>query len=226
MDERLTARNILIESRVLVQRSWLFGLAWLTALVACGTAIDAMDLDQRTNIFFSLLSVFGQFAITSAALRAGGLHHAWAKPGRAASFVGAGLLTGIAIVAGFFALVLPAVFLYARWLIVQPLIIGEGRTMGEAMAESWRRTAPSTLVIMIAVAAALAPMVGGFLLLVFAAPLSGPIPLGLALVSNLLICGSLIMTWYLAVAVHCLFEAHRSTAEAPDPDIGPVGNAA
>jgi len=226
VDERLTARNILIESWALARRSWLFGLGWLTALIACGTAIDAMGLDQRTNVFFSLLSVFGQFAVTSAALRTAGLHHAWAKPGRAASFVGAGLLTGIAIMAGFFALVLPAVFLYARWVIVQPLIVGEGRTMGEAMAESWRRTAPSTQMIMIAVASALAPMVGGLLLLVFATPYSGPVPLGLALASNLLICGSLIMTWYLAVAVHYLLEAHRSTAEAPDPDIGPVGNAA
>ena len=226
MDGRLSAGEILIESCALVQRSWTFALGWLVVFVTCSSAIDAMGLDQRLNSFLSVASLFGQFMITSAALRTAGLHHAWAKPGRAASFFGAGLITGIAILTSLLLLVVPALFLYARWVIVHPLIIGEGRTMGEAIAESWRRTASSTLPIMAALAPVLTAMVGGLLLLVFMAPYNGPVPLGLALTSNLLMYGAMIMVWYLAVAVHCLFETHRSTADAADSHIGRVGNAA
>lgn len=222
MDDRLSAAAILIESWVLVRRSWTFAVGWLVVFVTCSSTIDAMGLDQRLNSFLSVASLFGEFMITSAALRTAGLHHAWAKPGRAASFVGAGLITGIAILTGFLLLVVPAVFLYTRWVIVQPLIIGEGRTMGQAMVESWRRTASSTLSIMAALAPVLGSMIGGLILFVFMAPYDGPVPLDLVLTSNLLMYSGMIMAWYLAAAVHCLFETHRSTADAPDPDIGRV----
>jgi hypothetical protein len=181
------------------------GLLWFVVLVAAGVAVDAFtDGDPRNQFLLALPMTFAQFALVSALLRGTELHRAWAQPGRVASYVGLGIVTGLAIFAGLMVLILPGLYLYARWVVATPLVVGEGARMGEAMARSWRRTAPAGVPIAAALALVNLPFVAGMLVMLYLYPPYGPAPFDLALLSNALFFASSIASWYLAVAAHAL----------------------
>lgn len=174
-------------------------------LVAAGVAVDAFtDGDPRNQILIALPMTFAQFALVSALMRGAGLHRAWAQPGRVASYVGLGIVTGLAIFAGLMLLILPGLYLYARWIVTTPLVVGEGARMGEAMARSWRRTARAGVPIAAALALVNLPFVASMVVMLYLYPAYGPAPLGVALLSNMLFFASSIASWYLAVAAHAL----------------------
>ncbi|MET0307890.1 MAG: hypothetical protein ABW023_04215 [Sphingomonas sp.] len=200
----LTAR----QTAMLVSRNPVPGVIALLVPIGMGTAFDAVPgSDARMSIFLSIASVFAQFLLTSAILRGEGRHHAWGKPGRAASFVGLGIVTGLAIGFGFLLLGVPGLFLFARWIATTPLVVGEGMTMGEAMQVSWQRTRFGTIAIMTNLILILIPGLGALLVMIFGYPEYGPVPVTLAIASNLLLYASLVMSWYLAIAVHILTDS-------------------
>jgi hypothetical protein len=181
------------------------GLLWFIVLVAIAVAIDTLtDGDGRYDIFISLAATFAQFTLVGAILRGEGWHRAWAKPGRAASFIGLGIVTGLAILGGLALLILPGLYLYARWIIATPLVIGEGARMGEAMSISWRRTRTLAAPLTIALVLIYVPFVAGLLVMICFYPPAGPAPPIIALVANTLFFLPSIAAWYLAVAVHGL----------------------
>ncbi|WP_448663189.1 hypothetical protein ACG3SL_00485 [Sphingomonas sp. CJ20] len=175
-------------------------------------AIDWAGFDQRGGYIFSVASLFAQFMVTSALLRDEDAHHAWGVPGRAASFVGVSTVSTLAIGAGLLVFVLPGLFLFARWLLVTPLVVGRGASMAFALRESWRLTRPHTVPILLALVALLAPAAVGLGLQVALYPEYGPVPLALAVAANLLLFGSNVAQWYLAVAVYLMVSA-----DLPEP---------
>lgn len=186
--------------------------AWL-AMVIPSVIIDAGRLDPRLDIVVSLGGTFAQFLLTSALLRREGMHHAWGTPGRAATYVVQGLVTTLCLALGALCLVVPAVYLYARWLIVLPLVVGEGLGVREALGTSWRRMAPRIGPAMVAVAAIFAPAA----LLCLAVPLivglGTPLLLWVVLASDLVVPACMVGAWALAVAAHLLLAP-------PDPAAG------
>ncbi|MDT8760501.1 glycerophosphoryl diester phosphodiesterase membrane domain-containing protein [Sphingomonas psychrotolerans] len=187
----------------LVAASWTAVSGWLVALAAGGCMLDVVIVEPRADVFYSLLSTFAQFALTGILLRQTGRHHAWGKAGRAASFVGAGIVTALAVLVGTLLLVVPGIYLAARWLLVSPLIIGEGMTVSEAMRASWRRTAGSFLPLMAALALLFVPGFGGYLLVAMLAyPEYGPADPLAAAAGNLFLSAAMILGWCLAVAAH------------------------
>ncbi|WP_157084801.1 glycerophosphoryl diester phosphodiesterase membrane domain-containing protein [Sphingomonas pituitosa] len=178
-------------------------------------AIDATGSDQRLGLLSSLVGVFAQFLLTSALLRREGAHHAWGQPGRAGAFFFAGIVTGLAIAAGMLLLILPGLYLYARWLVTVPLIVGEGERAGEALRASWRRMAPHLRPAIVAVVIVLAP---GALALAFplmAFPEDAPMPIWAVVAVDLLMAGCMVASWYLAVAAHLLVQAAPRAPATP-----------
>lgn len=170
---------------------------------ALGAAVDSLaEQDMRFNFLVSLAVTFAQFVLISAILKGEGQHHAWGKPGRVASYIGQGIVTGLGIAVGLCLLLIPGLFLYARWIAVVPLIIGDGRTMGEAMRLSWQRTEAATIPIMGCVAICWAVFAAALLTMGFTYPEYGPAPLVAAIAANLLFFFALALGWLLAVAVH------------------------
>lgn len=55
----------------------------------------------------------------------------------------ASFLTSFGILLGFVLLIAPGLYCMARWSMVTPLIVSEGRGVSEAMSESWARTKES-----------------------------------------------------------------------------------
>lgn len=67
------------------------------------------------------------------------------RPGkrRYGSAIGSGLLATLGMLGGFILLIVPGLYLAARWSISTPLIVGEEYAAVDALKESWRRTQAS-----------------------------------------------------------------------------------
>lgn len=71
------------------------------------------------------------------------------------AFFGLSLLSGLAVFVGFILLVIPGLFLIARWSIAQPLVVARGDGVMRALGESWERTRGNEFQILIAMLALL-----------------------------------------------------------------------
>jgi hypothetical protein len=71
------------------------------------------------------------------------------------TFFGLSLLSGLAVFVGFILLVIPGLFLIARWSIAQPLVVARGDGVRQALGESWERTRGNEFQILIAMLALL-----------------------------------------------------------------------
>ncbi len=185
--------------------------AWL-AMVIPSVTIDAASMAPRLDFVASLGSTFAQFLLTGALLRRERMHHAWGEPGRAATYVVQGLVTTLCLVLGALCLIVPAIYLYARWLIVLPLVVGEGLGVREALGTSWRRMGPRIGPAMVAVAAIFAPAA---LLCLGVLPVFGldtPLPLWVVLASDLVAPAGIVGAWALAVAAHLLLAPTNPAA--------------
>jgi hypothetical protein len=67
------------------------------------------------------------------------------------SYFGLTILYGLAVALGLVLLVLPAVFLIARWSLAQTLVVGRGEGVMKAFGESWERTSGNDFPIIVAV---------------------------------------------------------------------------
>ncbi|RYD55477.1 MAG: hypothetical protein EOP60_06105, partial [Sphingomonadales bacterium] len=180
-------------------------LLWGVMIAGAGVFVDLLG-DSRADFVVGLVSTFAQFITISAVLKGMGIHRAWGRAGRVASYVGLGIVGTIAIGTGFVAFLIPGLFLYARWLLAVPLVIGEGERMADALGESWHRTRGNTLPLMIALAVVLLPILLSMGVLIFYYPEYGPAPLPAALAANALITLGFIASWFLAAVAHAMLQ--------------------
>ena len=71
------------------------------------------------------------------------------------TFFGLSLLSGVAVLVGMLLLIIPGLFLIARWSIAQPLVVARGDGVMQAFGESWERTRGNEFQILIAMLALL-----------------------------------------------------------------------
>lgn len=211
MDEKIDTARILGESFTVLRANVATALLAMLTLVGLATATDTTAPDNPgLNFAIGVLAVFAQYGVTRGALRAAGLR---AGPGSGASFVGAAILSGMGIALGFVLLVLPGIYLWARWSLVSPLIVGEGMRTGEALSTSWARTRSRVVPISAALlTVTIPPLAAGIVVLAFA-PDNGPAPLFSALVTNLCVYGWQLLVWHCAVAIHGLTQEPSDALE-------------
>ena len=195
------AGTLLRDTLALLARNWLPAMCWWLALVAAGAAVDLLLFNPAAGAYPGLVAAFAQFLLTGAALRRMGAHHAWGEPGRAAPFIGVSLVSTIAIAAGLLCLILPGLFLYARWSVAMQLVIGEGMSTGMAIGTSWRRTASRQWPILAAFTVTLGVAGAGLIAFAFYPPY-GPLSPSLAIIANGLLYSGMVVSWHLAVATH------------------------
>lgn len=204
MERKIDTALILRGSFALLRGNLRMALVAMLTLVAVATAADMIGADGAgLNLAVGIIAIFAQYAVTRGALRSAGLLRADGKAGRAGAFVLTLILTGLGIALGLVLLILPGIYLWARWSIVAPLIIGDGMGSNEAMGESWSRTQSIVAPISAALLLLNVP------LLLFVGTLFfysdyGPTSLGLALLSNLLVYTAQTFSWHAAVAIHQL----------------------
>lgn len=74
-------------------------------------------------------------------------------------YLGLSLLSGLAVMLGVIAFVLPGLFLMIRWIIAQPLLVARGGGVMVTLGESWDRTRGSEFSIIVAALAMLVPLI-------------------------------------------------------------------
>jgi len=74
------------------------------------------------------------------------------------TYLGLGVLSALAVLVGFILLVLPALFLMARWSIAPSLVVARGDGVMQAFGESWQKTSGSEFQIIVVVLALIIPL--------------------------------------------------------------------
>ncbi len=124
-------------------------LLWIGALITAATASDQFDSSSASTLPLSILAVFAQTYIVTAALRVGldPAAQAAIRPLFGRVF-GISIVTTLAILLGGLLLVIPGVFLLIRWWVTVPIALDRDVGVTEAMRESWELTAPHWAAIM------------------------------------------------------------------------------
>jgi hypothetical protein len=126
---------------------------------------------------------------------------------RIGALLGAGIVTGIATFAGLLLFIVPGFFLLASWMMVAPILIGEGADIGTALRESWNRTRGQVLPIALAAVLVYLPMIaamGAIFLSGWQEGATGSASVALDTLSNVLLYLSTVGGYVLAVATYRL----------------------
>lgn len=118
-------------------------LAWTVGLIVASTASDQFDSSTASTLPLSILGIFAQACIVTAALRVGldPAAQAAIRPHFGRVF-GIALLSGLAILFGALLLIIPGVLLLIRWWVAVPVALDRDIGVSEALRESWALTAP------------------------------------------------------------------------------------
>jgi hypothetical protein len=116
-------------------------LVALALLVGGNLLIDQMG-SKSSFTAAGILSLAVQLYVMRAALEKAGLLQDNSKP-RLGAFWWMGLISTLAIMIGCVLLILPGLYLAARWFVSGPILIAENKSAVESLRESWRLTGGS-----------------------------------------------------------------------------------
>lgn len=207
MTGNLTAGAILNRTVQLLAAYPLPALLCFLLFVVPSVLIDTYREEDLTalNLVINIGAVFAQYYSIKIVLRGEGLYNPHGLAGRGGTFFGVLLITGIAIGIGTLLLILPGLYLYARWSIAAPLVVAEGATFSEALDRSteWSRENLFPIMIALGVVGLTLP---ASLLLFYVYPAGDYPPVPLAVLANSLIFGGSILGWYVSIALFTLMR--------------------
>ncbi len=90
------------------------------------------------TLIVGFVNFFVTYHVTEQVLRGEGLMTVWSRSYGA--MFGANILTTLGAAVGFVLLLVPGLYLLARWSMVSPLVVAEGLTTSQAMSRSWEAT--------------------------------------------------------------------------------------
>lgn len=162
--------------------------------------LDLALTPDRYPIPDVLIAVFIQYGITRAFMADRGIC-VEERRGSPLTVLAAYILSTTGIVLGSIALLIPGIFLMARWFVIVPLIVANGAGPGSALPESWHLVRGNTGAVALALTILYLPLIG----LIAAAFAGNDLfyagdrdPPGLATLA--VTEGSVVVTWYAAVA--------------------------
>ena len=210
MDGRLDTSQLFTALREQVRNNF---AGFLTAVVCLVLAqLFADNYMQRSSFFFSsMISLFAQYYITRTALmRAGVMIDGVGN--KFFSFWGMSIISGLLILLGCVLLIIPGVYLAARWFVAGPALIAEDKTATEGMTESWELLQPSVW----HVAGALVVLYGcGFGLgaLPFFLVPEESAPLSIQAISALFMTTTSVLGWLMSVGIYTAVAHPERTLE-------------
>lgn len=150
---------------VAMRHGRIWALATLFMAVAY-TLLDLVmpgdDLGAAASFIGGIANFFITYHVTETLLRHEGLMQNGQR--NYAAVLGVSILSTLGAVVGFVLLIVPGLYLFARWSIATPLAIAEGRSASDAMAESWRRTGSSVWALVAVYSVYLLAVVGMIML--------------------------------------------------------------
>lgn len=213
MERRLSFGQVLGATFALISDDLPITLLVIAGATAAATVID-MTAPSAGNIL-NIVALVVQYYLIRHLVDRHGLRSA-DRLGGFGSFFVVGLITGLAVLLGFVLLIIPGIYLFARWSLVDAAVVAENRGFSDAMRRSWDATADNVVPIVVAALMISLPMIIGFAMM-FAIGASGDenaiSGLGLSIVVNLLLYASQISIWYFGVALYQLLLADSAEAQ-------------
>ena len=212
----LKAGTIIDETLGVLERCAIPMLLFIVALTLLNGAVGYYGLEYTSvtqqvfkGLFAFTVGVAGAFFLYEAVLARTGLRSR-ATDDAFLPFIGLAILSTLAVIAGFIALIVPGLYLIARWSVAAPVLIVGGKGPIKAMQDSWERTKGSDFSILVAVllfygVPTLASIAAGFVF--------GPEdPMGIGL-SQLASVAASALGVAMAVAIYSLLVAGRSATK-------------
>ena len=138
---------------------------FLGVMVAAASLVDVSSSGPGTEFGLNAINIMASFALTMAVVTRG--VEGGRKGNRGAlTYIGISILSGLAIILGVVALIVPGLILSARWSPVYGYALGEGQGVTDAMSESWEATRGHTLPILLALLVPIAFTICGLGLMV------------------------------------------------------------
>jgi hypothetical protein len=213
MDRKLSFNEVIGAFFALILNDLPIMLLIIAGAAAAATTID-VTAPSAGNILNILMLVVQYYLIRHLVDRHG-LRSA-DRLGGFGSFFVVGLITGLAVLLGFVLLIVPGIYLIARWSMVDAAVVAENRGFSDAMRRSWDATADNVLPIGLAILTISLPMIIGFAMMFTIGASGGEEAingLGLSIVVNLLLYASQISIWYFGVALYQLLLAGPAEAQ-------------
>jgi hypothetical protein len=205
MEQRVSFGQAIGATVALVSSDLAIVLMMIAGIAAIATIIDVTAPSASNVLNIPVLVV--QYYVIRRLVDRNGLRSADRLGGFGAFFI-AGLLTGLAMILGFVLLILPGIYLSARWTMVDAVVVAENRGATEAMRRSWEATQGSVLPIIFAgLVIAIPAVIGMGLLFAIGAgtqDIDGNVNRGLSAVINVLLYASQVVGWYFGVALYQL----------------------
>ena len=154
----VTAGSIISHTFAMISNNAMFVAIFVLAFSVLGSTADALTASPETSLLWSggmlqlligIASVVVLYLLLSAMLRSASLQEP-DLPRRYLAFLGQGIVMALAVVFGLLMLVVPGLILSARWSIAQPLLVGRGQKVFEALSDSWEATRGHTTAIIVA----------------------------------------------------------------------------
>jgi hypothetical protein len=216
MEHRLSFGQIVTATFALVLGDLPVALLTIVAIAAVATIVDVTAPSAGNILNIPVLVV--QYYLIRRLIERQGLRSA-DRLGGFGSFFVVGLVTGLAILLGFVLLILPGIYLSARWSLADAAVVAENRGFSDAIKRSWDATAGNVLPIVLASLAISIPLIV-YMALMFATGLAaaqGDAPevtsLGFGIVANLLLFTSQVCLWYFGVALYRLLLGGSDEAQ-------------
>jgi hypothetical protein len=175
----------------------------LVGLTAINIGLDLISTGGGMALPAGLLSLGAQYYLTATVLERRGLR----EPGGRNRFGGFWMLnfvSGLGLLLGYLLLILPGLYLNARWMVASPAFLAEDKGVNDALGESWAISQPSFWAIL------------GTLLVIFVPTCAVGFGLSLAFetllpalattILYLFLFGAFILSWMASVATYSLLR--------------------
>lgn len=138
--------KIIDKALAVIERSWMPALIFVAVLTALCAPISWFTVGSTAplrllggEVLKSALSMVGGYFLLVAMVRRTGLDSR-TDDDAFLPFIGLTILSTLGVMLGFIAVILPGLFIMARWSLAQPLLVAGGRGVMAALGESWERT--------------------------------------------------------------------------------------
>jgi hypothetical protein len=216
MEQRVSFGQAIGATVALVSSDLVIVLMTIAGIAAIATLIDVTAPSASNLLNIPVLVV--QYYVIRRLVDRNELRSADRLGGFGAFFI-AGLLTGLAMILGFVLLVLPGIYLSARWTLVDAVVVAENCGATDAMGRSWEATKGNVLPIIFAGLVISVPSIIGLGLLFSTGIIAGAqgdtqgVGPGLSAAINVLLYASQVVGWYFGMALYQLLLGEPAKAQ-------------
>lgn len=201
MERSITVGDIFAETLRLFGENAGLALGSIGGLTVLNVLTDLGHVGNGANLLSAIASMGLQYWLTRQMLEQRKMLDGRAGFG---AFFGVNFLSGLAILLGLLLLIVPGVFLAARWSAADAALLSEGEGVSAALGKSWEMTAQHVWPIFGALLVVYVPAFGFGLGLGIS--MGDAMPILASGIGNLVVFTGSVVAWLMGVAVYTLLQ--------------------